>query len=387
MDGSALALALTVAAGGPYTPTAMPPRWRPILSRIEPYVPPPPLERLEAELGRPVIRLSANENPLGPSPRAVEAIHAAAARIHLYPDGGAPALRETVSAALGVTPAHVTLGNGGDEILTLIARALLEPGDEVVVPDPAFEPYTTTALLAGATVVRSPLRDYRIDLDDVLGRVTARTQLVCLSSPHNPTGTALPRDAWERFAARCPDAVLILLDEAYVDFVEEPAATADGLATLRTRPDGLVLLRTFSKITGLAGLRVGYAIAAPAVIEALDRTREPFNVGRLAQAGAVAAVGDTAHREATRRLVWAEKRALYAAFEARGLFYVPTDANFLIVRLDGDSGPVVAAMRARGVLVRDGVAVGLPRHLRISIGTAAQNREMLAALDAALARR
>lgn len=379
-------LALTVPAAGPYTPTAMPPRWRAILSRIEPYVPPPPLERLAAELGRAVIRLSANENPLGPSPRAVEAIHAEAARIHLYPDGGAPALREAVAAALGVTPAQLAFGNGGDEILTLIARALLEPGDEVVVPDPAFEPYTTTALLAGATVVRSPLHDYRIDLDDVLARLTPRTRLVCLSSPHNPTGTALPRAAWERFAARCPDDVLILLDEAYIDFVEQPAAAADGLATLRTRPGALVLLRTFSKITGLAGLRVGYAIAAPAVIEALDRTREPFNVGRLAQVGAVAAVGDVAHREATRRLVWAEKRALYAALEARGLFYVPTDANFLVVRLDRDSGPVVAGMRARGVLVRDGVAVGLPRHLRISVGTAAQNREMLAALDAALPR-
>jgi histidinol-phosphate aminotransferase len=314
----------------------------------------------------------------------VAAIHAEASRIHLYPDGGAPALAAAVAAVLGVPPGHLTFGNGGDEILTLVARALLEPGDEVVVPDPSFEPYTTMTLLAGASVVRSPLRDYRIDLDDVLARVTPRTKLVCLSSPHNPTGTALLRPEWERFAARCPEDVLILLDEAYIDFVEEPAAVADGLATLRTRPEGLLLLRTFSKITGLAGLRVGYAVAAPSVIAALERTREPFNVGRLAQAGAAAAAGDVAHREATRRLVWVEKRSLYAAFEARRLFHVPTEANFVIVRIGRETGPVVKAMRERGVLVRDGVAVGLPGHLRISVGSAAQNREMLAALDAAL---
>lgn len=364
----------------------MPPRWRAILSRIEPYVPPPPLDALEAAVGQPVIRLSANENPIGPSPLAVEAIQAELSRIHLYPDGGAPALRAAVADALGLRPENLLFGNGGDEILTLVARALLGPGDEVVVPDPAFEPYTTTALLAGATVVRSPLKDYRIDLDDVLARVGPRTKLVCLSSPHNPTGPALPRAAWERFAARCAEEALILLDEAYIDFVEDPAAVADGLATLPRRPEGLVLLRTFSKITGLAGLRVGYAIAAPGVIDCLERVREPFNVGRLAQVGATAAIRDVKHREATRRLVWAEKRALYRAFEERGLSCVPTDANFLLVRIGQDSGLVADALRRRGVLVRDGAAVGLPQHLRVSIGTAAQNQRMLAALDAALGR-
>jgi histidinol-phosphate aminotransferase len=362
----------------------MPPRWRRVLEGIEPYVPPPPLDALAAEVGRPVVRLSANENPIGPSPRAVAAIRAEAARVHLYPDGGAPALREAVAETLGVTPGQLLFGNGGDEILTLVTRALLEPGDEVVVPEPAFEPYTTSGLLAGARVVGSPLRDYRIDLDDVLARLTPRTKLVCLSSPHNPTGTTLPRAAWERFVARCPADVLVLLDEAYVDFVEEPAAAADGLATLRERPESLLLLRTFSKIAGLAGLRVGYAIASPATIAALERVREPFNVGRLSQVGAAAAIRDLAHREATRQLVWAQKRALYAALAARGLPYVPTEANFLVVRIGRDSGPVVAAMRARGVLVRSGEGVGLPGHLRIGVGNAAQNEAMLAALDAAL---
>jgi histidinol-phosphate aminotransferase len=363
----------------------MPPRWRPALDTIEPYIVPPPLDALAAELGHPVLRLSANENPLGPSPLAVAAIRREAERIHLYPDGGAPALAEAVAGTLGVAPTQLLFGNGGDEILTLLARALLDPGDEVIVPDPSFEPYTTTTRLAGAVVVASPLRDYRIDLDDVLARVGPRTRLVCLSSPHNPTGTVLERDAWDRFSARCPGDVMVLLDEAYVDFIDTPHRAADGLAALRTRPESLVLLRTFSKVAGLAGLRVGYAIAGSDAIAHLERAREPFNVGRLAQAGAAAATGDRGHREATRRVVSAERRALAAAFEARGLHHPPTEANFFLVRLGRPAGPIVTAMRTRGVLVRDGAAVGYPEHLRISIGTPEQNAWLLAALDHALA--
>jgi histidinol-phosphate aminotransferase len=363
----------------------MPPRWRPILAEIEPYVVPPPLDVLAAELGQPVLRLSANENPVGPSPLAVEAIRREAARIHLYPDGGAPALAEVVADTLGVAPAQLVFGNGGDEIITLLARALLDPGDEVVVPDPSFEPYTTTARLAGGVVVPSLVRDYRIDLEDVLRRIGPRTRLVCLTSPHNPTGTVLGRSEWERFCARCPQDVMVLLDEAYIDFIETPAGAADGLTMLRTRPESLVLLRTFSKITGLAGLRVGYAIAEPAVIGQLERVREPFNVGRLAQVGAAAGMRDVAHREATRRVVWAERRTLAAAFAARGLSHPPTEANFFLVRLGRPTGPVVKALRARGVLVRDGAAVGYPEHLRITVGTPDQNVHLLDALDRALA--
>jgi histidinol-phosphate aminotransferase len=364
----------------------MPARWRPVLAEIAPYVVPPPLDALAAELGRPVLRLSANENPLGPSPLAVAAIRREAERIHLYPDGGAPALADAVAETLGLKPDHLLFGNGGDEILTLLGRALLDPGDEVVIPEPSFEPYTTTARLAGATVVASPLRDYRIDLDDVLARVGPRTKLVCLSSPHNPTGIPLERGAWERFCTRCPDNVMVLLDEAYVDFIEAPERWADGLAALDARPESLVLLRTFSKIAGLAGLRVGYAIARPAVIGQLERVREPFNVGRVAQAGATGAARDAAHRDATRRVVWRERRALSAALAARGLSHPPTEANFLLARVGRPTGPLVAALRAEGVLVRDGAAVGYPEHLRITVGTAEQNARLLAALDRAQTR-
>ena len=253
------------------------------------------------------------------------------------------------------------------------------------MPEPSFEPYTSTTRLAGGRVVPSPLRDYRIDLDDVLRRVGPRTKLVCLTSPHNPTGTVLARAEWERFCARCPQDVMVLLDEAYIDFIEAPARAADGLATLGARPESLVLLRTFSKITGLAGLRVGYAIADSAVIGQLERVREPFNVGRLAQAGAAAGVRDAAHRDKTRQVVWAGRRALAAAFAARGLAHPPTESNFFLVRLGRPAAPVVRALRARGVLVRDGAAVGYPEHLRISVGTPEQNGRLLDALDQALA--
>ena len=363
----------------------MPPRWRPVLVEIDPYVVPPPLDALAAELGQPILRLSANENPVGPSPLAVEAIRREAVRIHLYPDGGAPALAEAVAETLKLSPTQLLFGNGGDEIITLLVRALVEPGDEVVVPEPSFEPYTTTTRLSGGVVVASPLRDYRTDLDDVLARIGPRTRLVCLTSPHNPTGTVLERAAWERFCARCPQDVMVLLDEAYIDFIEAPDRAADGVAALAVRPESLVLLRTFSKITGLAGLRVGYAIAAPPVIGQLERVREPFNVGRLAQAGAAAGMRDAAHRDTSRRVVWAGRRALAAAFAARGLTHPPTEANFFLVRLGRPTRPVLAALRARGVLVRDGAAVGYPEHLRISVGTAEQNARLLDALDRALA--
>lgn len=360
----------------------MEPRWRPALAHLTPYDAGPPLERLEAELGRPVIRLSANENPLGPSLLAVEAIRAEAGRVHLYPDGRARALREALAGALGVRPEAILLGNGADELIGLIVRALVDPGDEVVIPRPAFEPYESAARQMGGAVAWSPLRDYRIDLEDLLKRITPRTKLVFVGNPHNPTGTAFGRAAWEAFLEAVPGEVLVLLDEAYRDFVEAPDCP-DGVEALGRRPT-LVVLRTFSKIAGLAGLRIGYAVGTPGVIETLGRLREPFNVNRLAQVGALAALRDVAHRERTRAVVFEEKRFLYRELERRGLSVVPTEANFLVARLDRDASEVTARMRREGVLVRDGGAVGLPGHLRISIGTRQANQRMLQALDRAL---
>ena len=363
----------------------MPPRWRPILSEIVPYVVPPPLDALAAELGQPVLRLSANENPLGPSPLAVAAIRRETERIHLYPDGGAPALAAAVAETLGISPRQLIFGNGGDEILTILARALLDPGDEVVVPDPSFEPYTHD----GPARRRQGRDEPAPRLPDRPGRRPgahrAAHQARVPVEPAQPDG--------DRARPGRLGSILRALPGRRRGAPRRGVRRLHRGARARRRragdaPDAarsLLLLRTFSKITGLAGLRVGYAIAGPDAIGYLERTREPFNVGRVAQAGAAAAMRDLAHREATRQVVWAERRALAAAFADRGLSHPPTEANFFLVRLGRPTGPVVAALRARGVLVRDGAAVGYPAHLRISVGTPEQNARLLDALDRALA--
>jgi histidinol-phosphate aminotransferase len=353
-----------------------------VLDRITPYQPAPPLERLAETLGRDdLVRLSANEHPLGPSPHVVEAIAAEARHAHLYPDGGSLALREALAARLGVTPAQIVVGNGADEVISLIGLALFDPGDVAVVPEPSFEPYTTVITLAGGRAEGSPLRGYDVDLDDVRKRVTAHTKAVFLCSPHNPATTIVRRAPLEAFLdALGADPPLVILDEAYRDFCDDPDYP-DGVALLARHPR-LLLLRTFSKIAGLAGLRVGYAIGRAEAIERLDRVRAPYNVNRVAQAAALAALRDEAHLAETRRLVLAERTFLAAELARRGYTAPPSQANFLLVRVP-DADAARARLLEAGLLVRDGAAVGFPGHLRISIGARVANERLLAALDGA----
>ena len=286
--------------------------WRNVLDSVAPYDAGKSLEALARELGiETVLRLSANENPVGPSPRVIEAIRREAPRAHLYPDGGCTEVRQKLGARLGISADSIVVGNGADELLAMLARAAFDPGDEIVVPHPAFEPYGTEATLSGATVVSSPLRGYDQDLDDMLGRVTARTKCVILCTPHNPTATIIRRGPLERFLeALGDDPPLVLLDEAYRDFCDDPD-TPDGVVLQRRFPT-VISLRTFSKIAGLAGMRIGYTIARPEHIERLNRVRAPYNVNRLAQAAAVAALADPEHLERTRALVLAERPRLEA---------------------------------------------------------------------------
>ncbi len=354
--------------------------WRSVLDRIVPYEPGPPLEVVARDLGvSELVRLSANENPLGPSPRVVDAIRRAADTVHLYPDGGAAALREALAARLGVKPGELLFGNGADELLALLAWAALEPGDEVVVPQPSFEPYVTVTELAGATVVPSPLATYETDLDDVRRRVTPRTKAIVLCSPHNPAGTIIRERALLAFLdALGADPPLVVLDEAYRDFCDDPEYP-DGVALLARYPR-LIVLRTFSKIAGLAGLRIGYAVAPTETIDHLDRVRAPYNVNRLGQIAARAALDDDEHWTRTRETVLAERAFLSRELARRGYAFPPSQANFLLVRMP--DAPAVRTRLARaGLLVRDGTAVGFPGHLRISIGTHDANRRVLAVLD------
>jgi histidinol-phosphate aminotransferase len=351
--------------------------WRDVLDKVAPYDAGMPLEALEEQLGLGgVLRLSANENPLGPSHRVIEALRREAGRVHLYPDGGSTVLRALLAERLGVGAEWLVAGNGADELLSLIARAAFEPGDEVVIPHPAFEPYGTEATLAGAAVVQSPLAGYATDLDDMLWRVTPRTKAVIICTPHNPTGTMVGRGALERFVDLLgPEPPLVVLDEAYRDFADDPD-TADGVALARRYPT-VIALRTFSKIAGLAGLRVGYAVGRPESIERLNRVRAPFNVNRLAQVAAVAALGDPAHLERTRDVVLTERPRLAAELARRGAPSPPSQANFILARAGAQAGTIRAALLKAGILVRDGAGVGFPGHLRISIGTKEQNDRLL----------
>jgi len=352
--------------------------WRRVIEKIVPYQAGPSLEELEKKFG-PQVRLSANENPLGASPRVIAAVAREASKIHLYPDGGSTALREALARELGVTPGQLIVANGADELLQLIALAAFEPGDEIVVPDPSFEPYWTVTEVASAHAVKSPMAGYHIALDDVRRRVTPRTKAIMLCSPHNPATTIVRRQPLiALLEALGDDPPLIVLDEAYGDFVDDPDYP-DGVSLLGRFPR-LLVLRTFSKIAGLAGLRVGYAIATEETIDRLNRVRAPYNVNRLGQVAALAAVEDREHREKTRQFVLTERAYLMRELAGRGFLFPPSQANFLLLKV-ADAGKTREALAEAGILVRDGAMVGFPGHLRISIGLRETSERLLAVLD------
>jgi histidinol-phosphate aminotransferase len=352
--------------------------WRTVIEGLVPYQAGPSLEALERQYG-PLVRLAANENPLGASPRVVDAVAREAARIHLYPDGGSTALREAIGRELGVAPEQIVVTNGADELLQLIGLAAFDPGDEIVVPEPSFEPYLTVAQIANARVVASPLAGYHTALEDVRRRITPRTKAIMLCSPHNPATTIIPRGPLVALLeAVGDDPPLVILDEAYGDFADDPEYP-DGVALLARFPR-LLVLRTFSKIAGLAGLRVGYAIGTPETIDRLNRVRAPYNVNRLGQVAALAAVEDREHRDKTRQLVLEERAFLSRELAQRGFLFPPSQANFLLVKV-GDATRAREELAKAGILVRDGGAVGFPGHLRISIGLRETNQRVLDVLD------
>ena len=354
--------------------------WRDVLDGIAPYDAGRPLDVIAAELGLPEIaRLSANENPLGPSPHVVQVIADDARHAHLYPDGGSVALRAALGRRLGIAPDQIVVSNGADELLAMIAWAAFEPGDEVVVPHPSFEPYTTVVTLMGATLRASPLAGYETDLEDMRRRVTARTKAIILCSPHNPTATIIRRAPLLAFLdSLAPDPPLVILDEAYRDFCDDPDYP-DGVALLARYPR-LLVLRTFSKIAGLAGLRVGYGIAALETIDRLNRVRAPYNVNRLGQVAALAAVQDVEHWEHTRQAVIAERAFLASELTRRGFAFPPSQANFLLVRVP-DADVAQRRLLHAGILVRNGAGVGFPGHLRIAVGLRETNERMLHVFD------
>jgi histidinol-phosphate aminotransferase len=354
----------------------------PGVQALQPYQPGKPIEELERELGiTDIIKLASNENPLGASPRAVQALQGAMGELHRYPDGGAFELKRALAAKLGLGMDTITVGNGSNDVLELIARGFVRPGAEVVFSQHAFAVYPLVTQAVGGRAVVVPAAAYGHDLDAMQAAITPRTRLVFIANPNNPTGTWSRRDEIHRFLRGVPPQVIVVLDEAYFEFVSEPDYP-DGSQWLREFPN-LVVTRTFSKIYGLAALRIGYGLSHPQIADVLNRVRQPFNVNSLAMTAAIAALSDEEHVRASMELNRRGMRQLESAFRAAGLAYIPSAGNFISVEV-GDAGHVYEALLRQGVIVRPIANYGLPRHLRVTVGLPAENDRFLAALSAAL---
>jgi len=356
----------------------------PVLSSLPVYQPGRPIEEVARELGLPadsVIKLASNENPLGPSKLALAAMRKSLPTLNLYPDGNAFYLKQKLAAKLGLAPSNIVLGNGSNEIIELLGHCLLFDSNgavpEVIVSQYCFAVYPIVAALFGAKLVTIPARNYGHDLDAMLAAINPNTRLIFVANPNNPTGTSVTPEQLSSFIRAVPENVVLALDEAYIEFLDEPL---DLLPDIRTgRKSNLLLMRTFSKIYGLAGLRLGYGIGHTDFIAALEKIRQPFNINSLVQAGALAALDDSAHVEKTRRNNAKGFKFFSRAFRKLGLEFVPSAANFILVRV-GDGQRVFNEIQKLGVITRPMAAYQLPEWIRISIGTPKENARCLEAL-------
>jgi histidinol-phosphate aminotransferase len=349
------------------------------IAEIKPYIPGKPVQEVKRELGlEDVIKLASNENPLGPSRLALEAIKAALQEVHLYPDAECYELREAVAASLHISADQLIFGNGGEELITLIGKAFINEGDSCVISRDVYDAYESVVRIMGGKITYSNLVDYRIDLKDMLEKTKEKTKIVFICNPMNPTGTIVTRQELEPFLEQIPQNTLVVLDEAYSHFVSD-----------RNYPDGIhyvqqgknvIVLRTFSKIYGLGGIRIGYGVAHPELIQYLRQVKEPFNVNTLAQVGALAALRDGDHVNRTLNLVRTEKTFLYDELSAMGIRFIPSEANFIFIDVGMDAKSLFQEMLKRGIIIRPGDIWNLPNFVRLTIGTREQNLMFIKAL-------
>lgn len=357
---------------------------RPQIMLIKPYVPGKPAEEVERELGiSGAVKLASNENPLGPSPLAMEAMQKTVAKVSFYPDGNCYYLKEALSRHWDMPPESFIIGNGSDEVIKLIAEAFLNEGEEAVVAHPSFSEYDFAVKIMGGITVQVPLKDYIHDLPAMAAAVTSETKLVFICNPNNPTGTMVGKNEVAALLDELPEHVITVLDEAYCEYVTDPSY-GESLDFVREGRN-VIVLRTFSKIYGLAGLRIGYGVARLSLIGSLLRVKEPFNVNMMAQTAALAALADTGHVEKSRQLNEEGKQYLAKEFERLGLFYTTTHANFIWVCVGVDCKQLFAKLLRRGVIVRTGDIFGAPDVIRVTIGTPDQNRRFICELAAVLA--
>jgi histidinol-phosphate aminotransferase len=350
---------------------------------IAPYEPGKPIEELERELGiHDAIKLASNENPLPASERVQKAITAAVTHLNRYPDGSGFYLRQALAKKHGLTPDHLVLGNGSNELIELLVRAFLRPGDEAVVPHPSFVVYPMIVQAAGGIRVMVMLKDYKLDLDAMARAITPMTKLVFIANPNNPTATMVTADEVEAFMHKVPERTIVVFDEAYIEFALGPDFP-DSLAYVK-QGRKVVVLRTFSKAASLAGLRVGYGIADPDAISLMNRIRQPFNVNSLAQAAALAALEDESHVLECVRMIEAGRHYLYDEFKALGLKYVPARANFILVDVGRSAADIYQKLLLQGVIVRPLTSFGMESALRVTVGTPEENRRLIKALKTVL---
>jgi histidinol-phosphate aminotransferase len=356
----------------------------PHILEIAPYQAGKPLEALQHELGiAEFVMLGSNENPLGPPPKAVQAMQQAVLQAHRYPDSDSFALKNALAQKHGISRSHILIGNGSDEVINLLMRTVLTPDDEIVLSQYSFIVYKLVAQAIGVKRIVVPAKaDYSHDLTAMAEAVTDRTKMVILDNPNNPTGTMVNQQAFDAFMQRVPPHVIVISDEAYDDYVE----AEDFPQTLPYVQQGrwLVIMKTFSKIYGLAGLRIGYALAPEGLVDAANRIRAPYNVNAVSQAAALAALSDAEHVRRSRDVNDQGKRDLYKAFAELGVAYIPTQGNFVLIDCQREAAPIAQNMLRSGVIVRPVTGYGLPHHLRVSIGTSEQNARLIAALGQAL---
>jgi histidinol-phosphate aminotransferase len=352
----------------------------PWLRELVSYEPGKPIEDVARELGlkpEQIIKLASNENPLGPSPKALAAMQDMLHRSHFYPDGGGYYLREAIAKKVGLQRENVILGCGSNEVIEFIGKAFLNPGDEIIAARHAFVVYKLMATLFGADTIEIPDPNFAHDLDAMLAAITPKTKEIFIANPNNPTGTLVSQGEIDRFMEEVPDHVIVVFDEAYYEFLPDPPDVVKYVRDGRN----VVVLRTFSKIQGLANLRIGYGLAHKELIDILQKTRQPFNANGIAQAGALAGILDEEHQRRTRELTIEGREWLQKEFAAMGLEFVPSHANFVLLHV-GSGRAVFQALMKKGVIIRDMNAYGLPEWIRVSIGTMEQNRRFLAELKA-----
>lgn len=350
---------------------------------LKPYIPGKPIEEVKRELGlEEVVKLASNETSVGPSPLAIEAIKKEVENINLYPESSSRLLREKIARKLNFDKEMIIIGNGADNIINLVGMAFINEGDEVITGEITFPAYETITKIMGGKLISVKLENFRFDLEEIIQRINEKTKIIFLCNPNNPTGTIVNKEAVDKFMRQIPEDIVIVFDEAYYDYVED--RNYPNTLSYVLKKKNVILLRTFSKIAGIAGVRIGYGIAKPELIGYLRQVSSPFPANRLAQVAAAASLDDEEHRRKVLRSNQEGKRYLYRELKKLGFFYVPTEANFVFIDLEEDAEVIFEKLLKEGVIIRPGKTWGCSNFIRVTIGTRNENRKFIQALKEVL---